>query len=177
MRETHEEIGIPPGQVEVLGRIGPSTISLSGLRVHSFVVCDLIHFGSYARHISTASEQGFLHASSMDSPTADPSNEAPLASPDLKTLVLSPNEVVHVFHEPFTSLVDAARLRTHKFRDGVPYFVTDVSEHVQDLGIELPIRTPEDEIGGSGSKSSLLEIWGLTGWYTNVFMKAMQLYQ
>ncbi len=41
LRETNEELGINPQQIEVLGRIGPSTISLSGLRVYPYVVCRL----------------------------------------------------------------------------------------------------------------------------------------
>lgn len=38
LRETNEEVGVTPAQVEVLGRIGPSTLSLRGLRVYPYVV-------------------------------------------------------------------------------------------------------------------------------------------
>ena len=38
LRETHEEVGVPLEQIEILGQVGPSELSLGGLRVHPFVV-------------------------------------------------------------------------------------------------------------------------------------------
>ena len=38
LRETKEELGIDPPQVEILGRIGPPEKSLKGLRVWPYVV-------------------------------------------------------------------------------------------------------------------------------------------
>jgi 8-oxo-dGTP pyrophosphatase MutT (NUDIX family) len=38
LRETQEEIGISPSQVEILGCMGPAERALSGLRVWPFVV-------------------------------------------------------------------------------------------------------------------------------------------
>jgi 8-oxo-dGTP pyrophosphatase MutT (NUDIX family) len=38
LRETREEVGILPNQVEILGQVGPSELSLSGLRVWPYVV-------------------------------------------------------------------------------------------------------------------------------------------
>jgi 8-oxo-dGTP pyrophosphatase MutT (NUDIX family) len=40
LRETHEEVGIVPDQVEILGQVGPSQLSLGGLRVWPYVVRD-----------------------------------------------------------------------------------------------------------------------------------------
>ncbi|KAG8713977.1 hypothetical protein FRC11_010309, partial [Ceratobasidium sp. 423] len=37
LRETNEELGIDPAQVEILGSLAPSQISLSGLRVFPYV--------------------------------------------------------------------------------------------------------------------------------------------
>ena len=38
LRETHEEVGISPNQVEILGQLGPPELSLGGMRVWPFVV-------------------------------------------------------------------------------------------------------------------------------------------
>jgi 8-oxo-dGTP pyrophosphatase MutT (NUDIX family) len=38
LRETREEVGILPGQVEILGQVGPPQLSFSGLRVWPYVV-------------------------------------------------------------------------------------------------------------------------------------------
>jgi 8-oxo-dGTP pyrophosphatase MutT (NUDIX family) len=42
LRETCEELGILPSQVEILGELAPVTKSLHGLTVHPYVVC--IHY-------------------------------------------------------------------------------------------------------------------------------------
>ena len=39
LRETQEEVGIQPDQVEILGRFGPPERSLGGMRVWPYVVC------------------------------------------------------------------------------------------------------------------------------------------
>ncbi len=38
LRETREEVGILPDQVEILGQVGPPQLSFSGLRVWPYVV-------------------------------------------------------------------------------------------------------------------------------------------
>ena len=38
LRETEEEVGVRSEQVEILGRFGPSHLSLGGLRVWPYVV-------------------------------------------------------------------------------------------------------------------------------------------
>lgn len=38
LRETQEEVGIVPDQVEILGQLGPPQLSLGGLRVWPYVV-------------------------------------------------------------------------------------------------------------------------------------------
>ena len=38
LRETREEVGIVPDQVEILGQVGPPQLSLGGLRVWPYVV-------------------------------------------------------------------------------------------------------------------------------------------
>lgn len=40
LRETKEEVGIDADKIEILGRLGPPTRSMSGLRVWPYVVSD-----------------------------------------------------------------------------------------------------------------------------------------
>ena len=47
LRETHEEVGIHPDQIEVLGRFGPPELSLGGMRVWPYVVRSLPHFSFF----------------------------------------------------------------------------------------------------------------------------------
>jgi 8-oxo-dGTP pyrophosphatase MutT (NUDIX family) len=42
LRETNEEVGVPPEQIEILGQIGPPELSLGGMRVWPYVVCALL---------------------------------------------------------------------------------------------------------------------------------------
>jgi len=37
LRETHEEVGVSPRQVEVLGKLGPPELSGGGIRVWPYV--------------------------------------------------------------------------------------------------------------------------------------------
>ncbi|KAG8927963.1 hypothetical protein FRC02_007547 [Tulasnella sp. 418] len=154
LRETQEEIGILPSQVEILGRIGPSVLSLNGLRVFPFV--------------------GFIHPAPYV-PASEPSDD-PLPSLDLTSLILSPAEVIHAFHQPISSLVDPTLLREHSFRGGKPYYAADATQKVAGLDLPLTKLTDEDEIGSTGVAGKV-EIWGLTGWYTNVLLRVLGLYQ
>ncbi|KAG9001490.1 hypothetical protein FRB94_006568 [Tulasnella sp. JGI-2019a] len=158
LRETHEEIGIEPERIEVLGQMGPSVLSLTGLRVYPFV--------------------GFIHPLPLARPSyLDPSDEA-LPSMQLDAFTLSPAEVIHLFHERFVDLVDPNVLRPHvlAFRGLDPYYAVDVTSEVEGSGIKFAVATGIDEVGGS-EQPGRLEIWGLTGWYTNMFMRLMELYQ
>ncbi|KIO26526.1 hypothetical protein M407DRAFT_24244 [Tulasnella calospora MUT 4182] len=156
LRETQEETGINPDQVEVLGRIGPSVLSLSGLRVYPYV--------------------GFIHSSARSEPLPLASATDTLPNISLKSLTLSPLEVVHAFHKPFNALVDQDIIRPHAFRGFTPYYAVDVTDEAHAAGIDSPAPTDVDEEGGS-PRPGRLEIWGLTGWYLNLFMRTMDLYE
>lgn len=39
LRETKEEVGIDPSDIQLLGEIGPPELSLAGLRVWPYIVC------------------------------------------------------------------------------------------------------------------------------------------
>ncbi|KAI0343085.1 hypothetical protein BDW22DRAFT_1356657 [Trametopsis cervina] len=170
LRETEEEVGIHPDQVEILGRFGPPETSLSGLRVWPYV--------------------GFIHPTRGGGRAALNSDEAPvpdtpLPSLELSSLVLSVREVAHAFHLPLAALHAAPRLHEYLFRGGTPYFAIDVSdiitnhaagEVVSSSGPVAWASDPEqrDEIGGG--KEGRLEVWGLTGWYLNLLMKTIGVY-
>ncbi|KAH9072123.1 NUDIX hydrolase domain-like protein [Lactarius deliciosus] len=152
LRETREEVGIVPDQVEILGQVGPPQLSLGGLRVWPYV--------------------GFIHAtpqSRLREANDDP--EAPLPSLQMESLVLSQAEVATAFHLPLAAAVSPARLRPHQFRGGEPYWAIDVSDLVQSVSQTELSRLDGDEPGEG------LHVWGLTGWYLFVFMKALKIYQ
>lgn len=56
-----------------------------------------------------------------------------------------------------------------------PYYAIDVTTKIQESGVPFAPTSGIDEVGGS-DQPGLLEIWGLTGWYTNVFLRLMDLY-
>ncbi|KAI0726706.1 NUDIX hydrolase domain-like protein [Fomitopsis betulina] len=150
LRETQEELGIEPQQVEILGRIGPPEKSLKGLRVWPYV--------------------GFVHAEPQTiRPRGRSQSSEPLSSLSLSTLRLSPAEVAHAFHLPMTGLFSPPRLHNYLFRGERPYFAISVADlvagpnAVHSATENLPhFSDPQqrDEIGGG--REGRLEVWGLT---------------
>ncbi|KDQ61570.1 hypothetical protein JAAARDRAFT_31027 [Jaapia argillacea MUCL 33604] len=159
LRETHEEVGILPDQVEILGQIGPPTVSLSGMRVWPYV--------------------GFIHASSQTtSPFSSSDPTLPLPCLSMSSLTPSQSEVAHIFHLPFSELVNPLRLRPHLFRSDIqrPYWAITVSDMIEGGSAEWSNDEDQmDEIGGG--RDGRLEVWGLTGWYVNLVMNALKVYQ
>ncbi|KAI0084465.1 NUDIX hydrolase domain-like protein [Irpex rosettiformis] len=171
LRETEEEVGIHPDQVEILGRFGPPQLSLGGLRVWPYV-------GFIHSNRRSALEQSFS--------AGDEDPDTPLPAISLTNLVLSRNEVARAFHLPLSDVRSATRLHEYLFRGGVPYYAIDVSdiinrhaegEVVSSNGLVAWASDPEqrDEIGGG--REGRLEVWGLTGWYLNVFLRTLGLYE
>lgn len=111
----------------------------------------------------------------MDAPAHLVPNDEPLPDLALESLRLSPTEVIHAFHKPFQSLVNPSYIREHAFRGGEPYYAIDVTEEIRTSGVQWSPSPGIDEVGGSDIDGRL-EIWGLTGWYLNVFLKIMGLY-
>lgn len=116
----------------------------------------------------------------------DPDLDTPLPSLNLTSLVLSTREVAHAFHLPLPALRSASRLHEYLFRGHSPYFAVDVSDIIaahesgQVVSSNGPIgwaSDPQqrDEIGGG--LEGRLEVWGLTGWYLNVLMRTLGVYQ
>ena len=91
-------------------------------------------------------------------------------------------EVAHVFHLPLSDLASPFRLRAHQFRGEAPYLAVNVTDIVSSTasasGSQATIKwapeTEVDEVGGG--RQGRLEVWGLTGWYVNLLMRALEVY-
>ncbi|KZT27809.1 hypothetical protein NEOLEDRAFT_1059915 [Neolentinus lepideus HHB14362 ss-1] len=156
LRETEEEVAIRPEQVEILGTIGPPERSLRGLRVWPYV--------------------GFIHPS-VESRHHPSSDSDPLPSISLSDLRASAPEVAHIFHLPFTEVTNPDRLRVHDFRRQVdqPYWAITMSDFISGGATEWASDSLQrDKIGGG--RGGRLEVWGLTGWYMTMLMRALGVY-
>ncbi|KAI0334512.1 hypothetical protein GY45DRAFT_1343261 [Cubamyces sp. BRFM 1775] len=162
LRETEEEIGVRPDQVEILGRFGPPETSLKGLRVWPYVA--------------------FVHPEGQEA-SEHIDDDAPLPSLPLSSLTLSPREVAHAFHLPLEAALSPTRLHSYLFRGQRPYYAVSVADIVRgtnavhsDGGEVQWINDPEqrDEIGGG--REGRLEVWGLTGWYLYSLMRILGVY-
>ncbi len=89
----------------------------------------------------------------------------------MESLVLSQAEVATAFHLPLAATVSPTRLRLDYFRGEEPYWAIDVSDLVQSAHQTELSRLDGDEQG------ECLQVWGLTGWYLFLFMKALKIYQ
>ena len=106
----------------------------------------------------------------------------------MSSLHASAPEVAHVFHLPFSQLAQRARLRAHLFRGERPYWAVDVTDIVSSSAVkdgdsskggekkrmEWSGETDIDEVGGG--RGGKLEVWGLTGWYLNLLMRALRMF-
>ncbi|KAH0836591.1 hypothetical protein J3R83DRAFT_8291 [Lanmaoa asiatica] len=180
LRETREEVGVLPGQIEVLGQFGPAELSLGGLRVWPYV--GFIHprgnvpfpssHESHTHSGKTALDLGFKNThQSQDS--FDDDNDTPLPSLSLASLTISQPEVATIFHLPLTAFISRARLKPHQFRGGRPYWAIEASDLVSPGG---PWES-SDTRGQSEIDSGKLEVWGLTGWYLSLLMKVLKVYR
>ena len=181
-----------PSQVEILGQLFPTVPSLSGMMVTCFVVCKKYTLPSLSTYL-THNGQGFVHPSVGVSPhTTEP---LPNLSPDhtqdtkfndalpsitLASLRPSPPEVSELFHLPLAQLVDPTRIRLHALKNRPPYWAIDVTEHVlpTDEGNDRTAWQGIDEVGNSGDPAvpNKVEVWGLTAWYINEFMRRLNVY-
>ena len=113
--------------------------------------------------------EAFLHEKPYEK-TSDIDDTSPLPSPPLSSLTLSQVEVATVFHLPLNRLTDPHYLREHQFRGSAPYWVYDVTDLVAP-GTEWSHAGAISEDEGGGGLDGRLEIWGLTGWYLNLFTR------
>ncbi|THH13444.1 hypothetical protein EW146_g6772 [Bondarzewia mesenterica] len=156
LRETREEVGIHPEQIEILGQVGPPQRSLGGMRVWPFV--------------------GFVYPSAESRNDNIDDADAPLPSLSMSSLSISHPEVANAFHLPFSEMISPARLRTHLFRGDEPCWAITVSDIVDQEGVGWASDPAQrDEIGGD--RGERLEVWGLTGWYLSLLMKVFEVYR
>ncbi|KAF8738827.1 NUDIX domain, partial [Rhizoctonia solani] len=159
LRETNEELGIDPAQVEILGSLAPPQFSLRGLRVFPYI--------------------GFVHAQALNAEPETKSGDAALPSFSMSSIRPSFPEVAHAFHLPLEDIADLdqkQRLRVHSFRNHEPYWSIDVTDKVSEApGLTWTGPSGIDEVGGSDQPGKL-EVWGLTGWYINVLMQWLDVY-
>lgn len=158
LRESNEELGLNARQIDLLGELGPPELSLSKMRVWPYV--GLVHKDVETR--TDYHEHGTPNAH--------------IPSLSMSSLKPSAPEVAHVFHLPLAELVSPKRLHEYQFRGGEPYWAVDVTDVVGGVaGQDWAGETPVDEVGGG--TEGRLEVWGLTGWYLNIFMRAIGLLQ
>lgn len=177
LRETHEELGIQPERVEVLGEFGPPELTLRGdMRVWPFVVSGT-SLVAHLYRVNLMKEQGFVRPSSRKMIIFE---DDPLPSIDLASLQseVSQSEVAAAFHIPLSALTAPSRMRSHLFRDERPYTVLDVTDLVlAGTGDKVSITAASNEKGDfPGKKEGRIEVWGLTGWYLSLLMKTLQIY-
>jgi len=154
LRETNEEVGLVAEQIEILGEVGPPELSLGGMRVWPYV--------------------GFIHSEGSSSSQAT-DLDTPLPSLPLSALKPSQPEVAQVFSLPLADLIQPARLSLHMFRGSRPYWAVDVTDIVKGVGgVDWTGATPIDEVGGG--REGRLEVWGLTGWYVSLLMRALDVF-
>ncbi|KAG9312914.1 NUDIX hydrolase domain-like protein [Chiua virens] len=176
LRETHEEVGIPPAQIEVLGHFGPVELSLKGLRVWPYV--GFIYPRERARHSGHPSGALFSQTSLDDTHQSrkalnETDMDTPLPSISLASLTISQPEVATIFHLPLDALVSRVRLRPAPFlRGGALYWAIDASDLIPDSP-----WVSNDKQGQSEMHGGRLEVWGLTGWYLSRLMKILRVYQ
>ncbi|WWC59534.1 uncharacterized protein I303_102090 [Kwoniella dejecticola CBS 10117] len=171
LRETQEELSIPPSHVEILGMLEPAYSLGNKSRVWPFV--------------------GFIHSD----PQPFPSIPQTLPSLPLDSIIPNPEEVSSIVSLPLSALRDPSKLSIHYFRLdlGKPYYRIDATDHLlpkrrsdkrllpnQEAPQEGPIPTPTPApvptpaeshrvvgVEENGEYSQALEVWGLSGWFLN----------
>ncbi|KAF5352888.1 hypothetical protein D9757_012093 [Collybiopsis confluens] len=100
LRETREELGIEPQDIEILGDMGPPEVNLRG----NMVVYPFVGFVHHGSHVCD--------------------NDEPLPSCDITAIRknISRAEVGALFHLPLAALASPSRLRSSFFRGNRPYW-------------------------------------------------------
>ena len=108
-------------------------------------------------------------------------DDEPLPSLDIDAVrrMASPNEVAAAIHLPLKAFASPTRIRQSMFRGSRPYWPVDVTDLVYTAlkKEDIASKTVEiiDEVGSEGN--GRIEVWGLTGWYLTLLMKALHVYQ
>jgi len=123
--------------------------------------------------------QGFVYASNdrhVDS-------EEPFPSLDINAIrnQASRSEVATAIHLPLKAFASPSRIRSSLFRASAPYWAVDVTDIVRSVITEHAVTSKlgeegfRDEVGAG--VDGRIEVWGLTGWYLSLLMKALQVYR
>ncbi|PVG03130.1 hypothetical protein CPB86DRAFT_723615 [Serendipita vermifera] len=161
-RETYEEMGLPESHIKLLGPFGPAERSLAGTLVHPFV------------GLVSNTPVTFQLPINTDAPEAS----VPLPDFDISALEVNSEEVALAFYLTLEELVEESRLHEHQFRGRPPYWCVDVSDRVSEEYWTTPRILPTETTLGETEvdRGKRLEIWGLTGWYLNLFMRSIGLW-
>lgn len=116
--------------------------------------------------------QGFVSPLGLPSESTPSSSSSVLPSLSLTSLTRSQIEVAEVFHLPFSELLSPSRLRADLFRDLRPYWAVDVSDKVN--AVERRVEENVEQV--SDKREGGLEVWGLTGWYLSLLMRALEVW-
>lgn len=178
LRETYEELGIESHRIEILGEVGPPEINLRGdMTVWPYVVCLHPSLQNWPTH---EIPKGFVHAMDKDEITL--ANNEPFPSIDIEEIRqrISPSEVAAALHLPLKHFASPNRVRASLYRGKEPYYPIDVTDIVrsalkEDEMIATKKGETEDEVGPG--VDGRVEVWGLTGWYVTLLMKALHIYR
>lgn len=177
-RETHEELGILPSCVQRLGELcPPETAMRADTLVHAFV--GFLHRDT--NWDDSSSEDTILPPIDIQAARAHISAE--IADASAQHL---PREVDQVFYLPLSVLIYDRRRR----REGIferpwgrgRYWAIGVRDRISsvaplgEMGEGVPLSSnvpqPDSEVGAGGGEPKTPEVWGLTGWYLNVFLRS-----
>lgn len=95
---------------------------------------------------------------------------------DPSTLTLNSTEVAQLFYLTLEELTDTSRLHQHHFRGRPPYWCVTVSDKVPEQYWTTPRVLPFEKGDEPEDRGRRLEIWGLTGYYLNLFMRKMTIW-
>jgi len=138
---------------------------------------------------------GFVRASASDGKLIADMDPLPSIDIDALRRGASRPEVATVFHLPLAALTAPARMRSYMFRGSRPYWAIDVTDlvstaeegnevddiaeqtdlYVGELESQAPRAPQQDEVGTG--KDDRMEVWGLTGWYLSLLMRALKVYK
>lgn len=116
---------------------------------------------------------------SLGQDSSEPASQAPLPDFDLDTLSVNRDEVATFFHLTIEELMDSNRLSAHHFRGRPPYWCINVSDKVPEQYWTTPRILPTEalDMEDGVDRGKRLEIWGLTAWYLNLFMRRLDLWR
>ncbi|KAG0149128.1 hypothetical protein CROQUDRAFT_714114 [Cronartium quercuum f. sp. fusiforme G11] len=161
LRETEEEIGIRPHQIEYLGKLDPLLNHTGTTLVTPFVA--FVHPSTNSLNHSPTS---FALRPNI------PSTDTPLLSFSCNSANIQSSEVASVIQIPFSTLLLPSRQIHSEFRMG-PYLEWDLGPET--AGFSEPVRRGSDEARSAEvmAERRKLRLWGLSGWVIYCLLKKL----